>query len=75
MLFHRAGVNGSTGTRRGINHLYTLPFIKQQVSLPHALGPKYESDPFLAKFLGYESETAADVKSWRNKKLGVAVNS
>jgi ectoine hydroxylase-related dioxygenase (phytanoyl-CoA dioxygenase family) len=70
MLFHRGGMNRSQSPRRGLNHLYSLPFIKQQISLPKILDGKYSDDEFLSRFLGYESEPAASVKQWRLKKLG-----
>jgi ectoine hydroxylase-related dioxygenase (phytanoyl-CoA dioxygenase family) len=72
MLFHRGGVNRSRGPRRGLNHLYGLPFIKQQINLPRMLGGKYSDDKFLSRFLGYESEPASDVREWRLKRLGQA---
>lgn len=71
MLFHRGGVNSSTHPRRGLNHLYSLPFIKQQIDMPRILNGKYADDDFLRKFLGYESEPAGDVVQWRTKRLNV----
>lgn len=69
MLFHRGGVNTSAHPRRGLNHLYTLPFIKQQIDLPRMLGGRYLDDEFLSKFLGYESAPAESVVEWRKKRL------
>lgn len=69
MLFHRGGVNASKHPRRGLNHLYSLPFIKQQIDLPRILDGKYADDDFLRKFLGYESQAAEDVVQWRTKRL------
>jgi hypothetical protein len=69
MLFHRGGINNSTQPRRGLNHLYGLPFIKQQISIPQILGGRYRDDEFLNKFLGYESEPAGSVVQWRAKRL------
>ena len=69
MVYHRAGENTSGKTRRAISQIYTTPMIKQQISLPKALGGKYAKDPFLAKFLGYESETAENVLTWRKVRL------
>ena len=69
MLFHRGGINASQSARRGLNHLYSLPFIKQQINLPSVLGGKHSDDAFLSKFLGYESEPAGSVIEWRNKRL------
>src|SRR5205085_3794815 len=41
MLFHRAGYNRATFTRRALNHVYALPFLKQQISIPEALQGKF----------------------------------
>jgi ectoine hydroxylase-related dioxygenase (phytanoyl-CoA dioxygenase family) len=34
MLFHCAGFNRSAKERRAINHVYNIPFFKQQINLP-----------------------------------------
>ncbi|HJP94999.1 MAG TPA: phytanoyl-CoA dioxygenase family protein [Pyrinomonadaceae bacterium] len=72
MLFHRGGVNTSPNPRRGLNHLYSLPFIKQQIDMPRTLNGKYAEDDFLRKFLGYESQPADSVIEWRSKRLKAA---
>ena len=69
MLFHRGGRNRSQRIRRALNHMYTLPLIKQQISFPKMLAGKYRDDQFLSKFLGYESETGAAVNEWREERL------
>jgi ectoine hydroxylase-related dioxygenase (phytanoyl-CoA dioxygenase family) len=69
MVFHRAGHNRSPGVRRGLNHMYSLPFLKQQISFPQALNGRYRDDPFLAKFLGYESEPGESALEWRRRRL------
>ena len=69
MVYHRAGENTSGKTRRAISQIYTTPMIKQQISLPKALEGRYVDDPFLAKFLGYESETAENVLEWRKTRI------
>jgi ectoine hydroxylase-related dioxygenase (phytanoyl-CoA dioxygenase family) len=75
MLFHRAGYNSSNSNRRALNHFYTLPFIKQQISLPEALKGKYRDDPFLSRFLGYASEPGKSVAEWRATKIERGRNS
>jgi ectoine hydroxylase-related dioxygenase (phytanoyl-CoA dioxygenase family) len=72
MLYHRTGFNRSRGTRRAVNHIYCLPLIKQQISFPKVLRGKFSDDPFLKKFLGYETESGESVRQWREKKLSVA---
>jgi ectoine hydroxylase-related dioxygenase (phytanoyl-CoA dioxygenase family) len=69
MMYHRGGLNRSPRPRRAINHMYTLPFIKQQISLPHMLKGKYRDDQFLNKFLGYDSETDESVTEFRRRRL------
>ena len=41
MLFHRAGSNRSGRPRRGVNHVYGLPFLKPPISFPRALGGRF----------------------------------
>jgi ectoine hydroxylase-related dioxygenase (phytanoyl-CoA dioxygenase family) len=69
MLFHRAGRNRSGGVRRAVNHIYTLPLISQQISLPKALGGRFSDDPRLSTLLGYEFAPGEDPTEWRRRKL------
>lgn len=69
MLYHRGGYNRSLQPRRGLNHMYSLPLIKQQISLPRMLKGKYSDDPFLKKFLGYTSEPDESVLEFRKTRL------
>jgi ectoine hydroxylase-related dioxygenase (phytanoyl-CoA dioxygenase family) len=39
MVFHRGGVNATDRPRRAVNPAYSIPFIRQQIDLPAALGP------------------------------------
>jgi ectoine hydroxylase-related dioxygenase (phytanoyl-CoA dioxygenase family) len=75
MVYHRTGHNRSGRVRRAVNHIFSLPLIKQQISLPRMLGGRFSDDPFLSKFLGYETETADSVSHWREFKLGQAAKS
>jgi ectoine hydroxylase-related dioxygenase (phytanoyl-CoA dioxygenase family) len=71
MLFHRSGLNQTQDhTRRAVNHVVGAPFLAQQVDIPRALaaqGRDHSADPFLARFLGYRWNPAADVREWRLK--------
>lgn len=64
MLYHRAGTNHSPRRRRGVNTVYALPFVKQQIVLPAMLGGRHADDPRLARLLGYESDPPASVEAW-----------
>jgi ectoine hydroxylase-related dioxygenase (phytanoyl-CoA dioxygenase family) len=69
MLYHRGGVNTSGRTRLGINHIFVIPILKQQIDLPSALGGKFRDDPVLGRLLGYESAPAASAYLWRKAKI------
>lgn len=68
MLFHRAGHNESGKIRRGVNHVYTIPLLKQQVDIPAALNGKYSDHPQLAQLLGYTSQVPPSVQVWRDRR-------
>jgi ectoine hydroxylase-related dioxygenase (phytanoyl-CoA dioxygenase family) len=70
MVYHRSGVNRSGRVRRAVNHIFTLPLIKQQISLPKMLRGAFADDPFLRGFLGYDTETGDSALRWREFKLG-----
>jgi ectoine hydroxylase-related dioxygenase (phytanoyl-CoA dioxygenase family) len=72
MTFHRAGVNSSGQVRRGVNHVFTLPVIQQQISIPSAMGGRFEDDERVHALLGYAAPPAASVLSWRQQKLEAA---
>jgi ectoine hydroxylase-related dioxygenase (phytanoyl-CoA dioxygenase family) len=75
MVYHRSGFNRSGRVRRGVNHIYTLPLIKQQISLPQMLQGKFSDDPYLRRFLGYDTQTGESVQEWREFKLSLAEES
>ncbi|HEV7699985.1 MAG TPA: phytanoyl-CoA dioxygenase family protein [Pyrinomonadaceae bacterium] len=69
MLYHRGGHNRSAYPRRAINHMYSLPLLKQQLSFPKMLQGRYSDDLFLSRFLGYESEPGENVATWRQARI------
>jgi ectoine hydroxylase-related dioxygenase (phytanoyl-CoA dioxygenase family) len=75
MMFHRGSRNRSGNPRRAINHIYSLPIIKQQISLPKILAGRFSDDPTLSIFLGYESESDDNVTAFRKKRIARIQNS
>ena len=65
MLYHRAGINRSSASRRAVNQVYALPFIKQQIALPSLLAGRWSEAPFLNRLLGYDSNPPANVEEYR----------
>lgn len=74
MLFHSGGVNGTGGVRRAVNHLYTVPIIRQQIDLPAFLGANYVSDPDIRRLLGYEVQTPRDVLAFYDARRARVTN-
>ena len=68
-MFHCSGTNTTDEIRYSINHMYTMPLITQQISLPRMLDGKWNDDPFLRGFLGYNCMQQASVKEWRSEKV------
>ena len=68
MLFHRAGANTSTITRRAVNNLYTIPIMKQQYDFPRGLGERPDLSPGIARLLGYTSQVPIDDRAWRKER-------
>jgi ectoine hydroxylase-related dioxygenase (phytanoyl-CoA dioxygenase family) len=54
MVFHSGGVNVSAKARRAVNHVYSIPLIRQQIDLPSALGEDFVTAPQLRRLLGYD---------------------
>lgn len=69
MIFHRAGANRSQIVRRAVNHLYTVPILKQQYDFPRALGNQPFANPEAPKVLGYTSQVPLDASAWRQARL------
>jgi ectoine hydroxylase-related dioxygenase (phytanoyl-CoA dioxygenase family) len=69
MLFHTGGVNRTSSPRRAVNHLYSVPIIRQQIDLPAFLGADYVSDPGIRQFLGYDVQTPRDVSAFYDARL------
>lgn len=68
-LYHRATPNTSNIVRYGLNHVFTVPILKQQIDLPKFLNGKYSNDEILKDLLGYSFDVPISVIDYRNKKL------
>jgi ectoine hydroxylase-related dioxygenase (phytanoyl-CoA dioxygenase family) len=64
MMFHSGGVNTTDQARRAVNHVYSIPLLRQQIDLPNALGDHFVTDPKLRKLLGYDVRTPGSVAEY-----------
>ena len=67
MLFHRSGFNNSKYDRRGVNTVYSRPFVKQQIEF--TLQYPIKLNDSLCRILGFDSRTAENVNDFRTKRL------
>ena len=71
MMFHSGGVNTTAAARRAVNHVYSIPLIRQQIDLPRALGEDFATNGKLRQLLGYDVRTPGSVAEYlaaRNAK-------
>lgn len=68
MLFHRAGENRSAQVRRGVNHVYTIPLLKQQYDFPASLGEEVALNAATKRLLGYEWRVPRGALEWRRDR-------
>lgn len=68
MLYHRASNNQSEATRYGVNHLFVVPIIKQQVDIVRSLGEIDELTPIEKRILGYDYMIPESVNDFRLKR-------
>jgi ectoine hydroxylase-related dioxygenase (phytanoyl-CoA dioxygenase family) len=64
MAFHSGGVNTTDRPRRAVNHVYSIPLLRQQIDLPVALGDKFAADGEFRKLLGYDVRTPRSVAEY-----------
>lgn len=57
MTYHRGAINRTSLNRRAVNHVFTIPFLRQQIDLPGLLGENFTRDPEERRVLGYEART------------------
>jgi len=65
LLVHKAGDNLTNQFRRAINHLYTRPFIKQQIDLAAMMAGKLEPESRAAQLLGLWTVPPCSVEEFR----------
>jgi len=64
MLYHAGSTNYTTRDRRAINHVFTIPMLRQQFHIPSILGPSPEFSEEQKKILGYGLEEVRSLDQW-----------
>lgn len=67
MTYHCGTRNASSHARRAVNHVFTIPYIKQQISIPAALRDA-DLDEATRKLLGYTYQAASGVAAYLEER-------
>jgi ectoine hydroxylase-related dioxygenase (phytanoyl-CoA dioxygenase family) len=73
MLFHSGGFNRTAKERRAVNHVYNIPYFKQQINLPKNMSD-YALSVEARELLGFNYQEPASIEQYlasRSKKVGV----
>jgi hypothetical protein len=68
MLFHRAGINVSSETRYGLNNMFVVPILKQQI-LTSTSTANLDLSEDIVKVLGHNFDVPSSVLEFRNNRL------
>lgn len=60
MVYHKGNMNRTDQIRRAVNHVYTIPFIKQQISIPRQM-PAHGLTELERQLFGYECPEYASI--------------
>ncbi|ARQ57008.1 phytanoyl-CoA dioxygenase protein [Rhizobium sp. Kim5] len=69
MTYHTGGVNHTQRERRAVNHVYTIPLLKQQIDFPAALKEDFTNDQKARRLLGYGLSIPTDVQSYYRSRI------
>jgi Phytanoyl-CoA dioxygenase (PhyH) len=64
MTYHSGTLNKSESSRRAINHVFTIPALRQQVHLPSIFGDASEFNDQEKKILGYGLDHPRSIEEW-----------
>ncbi|GMB81074.1 hypothetical protein NN6n1_18570 [Shinella zoogloeoides] len=73
MVYHAGGTNRTSVDRRAINHVFTLPIIRQQFHMPTVVGDPTGFSDKQKKILGYGLEELRSLDDWfaqRSERAG-----
>jgi hypothetical protein len=63
-VLNRAGTRRTDRPRHSVNHVWSLPILKQQIVLKDLLRPGLRADPRLRRLLGVESDPPPSAAEW-----------
>lgn len=68
MLFHSGGLNRTNKERRAVNHVYTIPYFKQQIKLPELL-QHADLKPNHKELFAFNFQEPTSIEDYLNSKV------
>ena len=68
MIFHSGGSNRTNMERRAVNHVYTIPYFKQQIKLPDLL-QNANLEPYQKELFGFNFQEPTSIESYLNGRI------
>lgn len=68
MLFHSGGFNRTNVERRAVNHVYTIPYFKQQIKLPELM-QHADLDPIQNELFGFDFQEPTSIDCYLNDRV------
>lgn len=75
MVFHRGGFNNTESRRRAINHVFTIPYFRQQINIPNCISNSSNLSDYQKEILGFKYQALAGVKEFLNSRETSNTNS
>jgi len=67
MCYHSGGFNESKSSRRGINHVFSIPFIKPQINFPDTI--KEDLSTYQKQILGFQNKIPSSIEDFFELKI------
>lgn len=68
MIFHSGGLNRTNMERRAVNHVYTIPYFKQQIKLPDLL-QNANLEPYQKELFGFNYQEPTSIENYLNGRI------
>jgi len=68
MIFHSGGFNRTNMERRAVNHVYTIPYFKQQIKLPDLLHHAI-LEPYQKELFGFNFQEPTSIDNYLNGRV------
>tara|TARA_R110002096_G_scaffold207679_1_gene394079 strand:- start:163 stop:579 length:417 start_codon:yes stop_codon:yes gene_type:complete len=68
MVFHKGGFNQTNNPIRAVNHVYTIPYFKQQINIPKELGLSNDLNKSEREVLGFDYQIASSIDDFLKRR-------